>query len=222
MVAVFADPEYVEHAAEAFPRVSVGAYNGRNTVLSGPGEDLEQIVANCSQDGARCTWLETSHAFHSELLDPVLDEFEAFAGQFEYAVPARPLVCNRTGAVLTAETPLNAQYWRRHSRQPVQFTESVQTVAALGCSVLMEVGPQPILTAAALQSWPESAAAPRTIVSLRKGANAERQMTEALATTTSVAIVPTSAPASTAPVAASNCPPTPSSVAGTGPRPRRS
>ncbi|OPE49199.1 SDR family oxidoreductase, partial [Mycolicibacterium diernhoferi] len=84
--------------------------------------------------------------------------------------------------VLTAETPIDAQYWRRHSRQPVQFTESVRTVAALGCSVLMEVGPQPILTAAALQSWPESAATPKTIVSLRKGANAQRQITEALAT----------------------------------------
>lgn len=182
MVAVFADPQYVEDAAEAFPRVSVGAYNGRNTVLSGPGEDLEQIIANCSQDGARCTWLETSHAFHSELLDPVLDEFESFAAQFDYAVPTLPLVCNRTGAVLTAETPIDALYWRRHSRQPVQFTESVRTVAALGCSVLMEIGPQPILTAAALQSWPESSDAPKTIVSLRKGANAQRQITEALAT----------------------------------------
>ncbi|WP_445168118.1 type I polyketide synthase [Mycolicibacterium sp. Dal123E01] len=183
MVAVFADPEYVERAAVSFPRVSVGAYNGRNTVLSGPGEDLEQIVATCSADGTRCTWLETSHAFHSELLDPVLDEFESFATQFDYAVPSRPLVCNRTGAVLTTETPINAQYWRRHSRQPVQFTESVRTVAALGCSVLMEIGPQPILTAAALQVWPESSATPRAIVSLRKGANAQRQITEALATT---------------------------------------
>ncbi|TGD89817.1 SDR family NAD(P)-dependent oxidoreductase [Mycolicibacterium sp. CH28] len=183
MVAVFGDPEYVERSAAGFPRVSVGAYNGRNTVLSGPGEDLEQIVTACSQDGTRCTWLETSHAFHSELLEPVLDEFESFAAQFEYAVPARPLVCNRTGAVLTAETPINAQYWRRHSRQPVQFTESVRTVAELGCSVLMEIGPQPILTATALQIWPESCAAPRTIVSLRKGANAQRQITEALATT---------------------------------------
>jgi acyl transferase domain-containing protein len=183
MVAVFADPEYVERAAVAFPRVSVGAYNGRNTVLSGPGEDLEQIVTACSEDGTRCTWLETSHAFHSELLDPVLDEFESFAKQFKYAVPTRPLVCNRTGSVLTSETPLDAAYWRRHSRQPVQFTESVRTVAALGCSVLMEIGPQPILTAAALQIWPETSATPRAIVSLRKGANAQRQMTEALATT---------------------------------------
>ncbi|MGB8407608.1 MAG: SDR family NAD(P)-dependent oxidoreductase, partial [Mycobacterium sp.] len=183
MVAVFADPEYVERAADGFGRVSVGAYNGRNTVLSGPGEDLEQIVAACSEDGARCTWLETSHAFHSELLDPVLDEFESFAKQFDFAVPTLPLVCNRTGTVLTAETPLDALYWRRHSRQPVQFTESVRTVAALGCSVLMEIGPQPILTAAALGIWPESSDAPRAIVSLRKGANARRQIADALATT---------------------------------------
>ncbi|WP_421844330.1 type I polyketide synthase [Mycobacterium sp.] len=183
MVAVFADSEYVERAAATFPRVSVGAYNGRNTVLSGPGEDLDEIVAACSEDGTRCTWLETSHAFHSELLEPVLDEFESFATQFDYAVPSRPLVCNQTGAVLTSDTPLNAQYWRRHSRQPVQFTESVRTVTALGCSVLMEIGPQPILTAAALQIWPESSATPRAIVSLRKGTNAQRQITEALATT---------------------------------------
>ena len=45
MVAVFADPKHVEEVAGDFPRVSVGAYNGPNTVLSGPGEDLEQIVA---------------------------------------------------------------------------------------------------------------------------------------------------------------------------------
>ncbi len=181
MVAVFADPEVVERAADGYPRVSVGAYNGQNTVLSGPGADLEEIVAACSEDGTRCTWLETSHAFHSELLDPVLDEFESFAKRCDFAVPTLPLVCNRTGAVLTAETPMDAQYWRRHSRQPVQFTESVRTVAALGVSVLMEIGPQPILTAAALQSWPESSVTPRAIVSLRKGTGAQRQITEALA-----------------------------------------
>jgi acyl transferase domain-containing protein/acyl carrier protein len=181
MVAVFADAEHVEDAAGRFPRVSVAAYNGRNTVLSGPGEDLEQIVVTFSDDGIRCTWLETSHAFHSELLEPVLDEFESYAAQLQFAAPTRPLVCNRTGGVLTAETPLNAQYWRRHSRQPVQFDESVRTLAALGCSVVMEIGPQPVLTAAALQVWPESSAAPRAIASLRKGADARRQIAEALA-----------------------------------------
>ena len=105
MVAVFADPKRVEQVAGEFPKVSVGAYNGPNTVLSGPGEDLDQVVAKFSEDGVRCTWLETSHAFHSELLEPVLDEFESFASQFEFAVPTLPLVCNRTGAILTRGHP---------------------------------------------------------------------------------------------------------------------
>ncbi|MFY2859543.1 SDR family NAD(P)-dependent oxidoreductase, partial [Mycobacterium sp. THU-M104] len=181
MVAVFADAKYVEDIAGAFRRVSVAAYNGANTVLSGRSADLEQIVARVGEDGVRCTWLETSHAFHSELLEPVLDEFETYARCLEFAVPTLPLVCNRTGAVLTPETPLEAQYWRRHSRQPVQFAESVRTIAALGCSVLMEIGPQPVLTGAAVQIWPEHLAAPRAIVSLRKGVDDRRQIAEALA-----------------------------------------
>ncbi|HWT47312.1 MAG TPA: beta-ketoacyl synthase N-terminal-like domain-containing protein, partial [Mycobacterium sp.] len=154
MVAVFADAQQVERVADEFPQISVAAYNGPNTVLSGPAADLEQIFAKFSGDGIRCTSLDTSHAFHSELLEPALDEFESYAERFDFAVPTLPLVCNRTGAVLTAETPLDAQYWRRHSRQPVQFAESVHTVAALGCSVLMEIGPQPVLTGAAVQVWP--------------------------------------------------------------------
>ena len=182
MVAVFADPKGVEEIANEFARVSVGAYNGPNTVLSGPGEDLEQIGARFGDDGIRCSWLETSHAFHSELLEPVLGEFESYAAKLQYAVPTLPLVCNRTGTVLTAETPLDAQYWRRHSRQPVQFAESVRTVAALGCSALMEIGPQPVLTGAAVQVWPEHLAAPRAIVSLRKGVGDRRQIADALAT----------------------------------------
>ncbi|MDT5120224.1 MAG: hypothetical protein QOE30_5963 [Mycobacterium sp.] len=180
MVAVFADPKYVEEIANEYPQVSVAAYNGPNTVLSGPGADLEQIVATCGNDGVRCSRLETSHAFHSELLEPVLGEFESYAARLQFAVPTLPLICNRTGAVLTADTPLDAQYWRRHSRQPVQFAESVHTVAALGCSVLMEIGPQPVLTGAAVQIWPEHLAAPRAIVSLRKGVGDRRQIAEAL------------------------------------------
>ncbi|WP_445159541.1 type I polyketide synthase [Mycobacterium sp. Dal123C01] len=181
MVAVFADAKYVEEIANEYPQVSVAAYNGPNTVLSGPGTDLDQIVATCGNDGVRCSRLETSHAFHSELLEPVLGEFESYAARLQFAVPTLPLICNRTGAVLTAETPLDAQYWRRHSRQPVQFAESVRTVAALGCSVLMEIGPQPVLTGAAVQIWPEHLAAPRAIVSLRKGVGDRRQIAEALA-----------------------------------------
>ena len=82
MVAVFADAQRVERVADEFPQISVAAYNGPNTVLSGPAADLEQIVAKLTDDEIRCTWLDTSHAFHSELLEPALDEFESYAQGF--------------------------------------------------------------------------------------------------------------------------------------------
>ena len=182
MVAVFAEADRVEECAAEFPRLSVAAYNGVNAVLSGPAEDLDRALAALSAAGIRCEWLDTSHAFHSALLDPVLDEFESYAGGFEYSSPQLTLVCNRAGKVLTRQTRLDAPYWRRHAREPVRFSDSVHTLADLGCAVLMELGPQPILTAAALRTWPGTAPTPHVIASLRLDADAHRCLTEALAT----------------------------------------
>jgi acyl transferase domain-containing protein len=183
MAAVFADPDRVERLTDEFPSLSVAAYNGANTVLSGPGTDVEQAVARLTADGVRCDWLETSHAFHSALLDPVLDEFEAYADRFEFGSPQRILICNRTGAALGRNAKLDGPYWRRHSRQPVQFAKGVATLAELGCTLLLEVGPQPVLTAAALRSWPDTAATPRAIPSMRRNVADHRQIAEAVAGT---------------------------------------
>src|ERR1700761_3761294 len=181
MAAIFASPERVEGFTDEFPSLSVAAYNGANTVLSGPAQDLEQAVARLTADGVRCDRLDTSHAFHSALLDPILDEFEAYADRFKYASPQRILICNRTGVGIGRSVKLDGNYWRRHARQPVEFAKSVQTLSDLGCKVLLEIGPQPVLTAAALRAWPDSATTPRAIASLRKNTADHRQITEALA-----------------------------------------
>lgn len=181
MLAVFTEAGQVEERAAEFPGLSVAAYNGANTVLSGPAEDLEHVAVWSSEAGIRCEWLDTSHAFHSALLDPVLDEFESYAGRFEFSSPQLAFVCNRTGEVLTRQTRIDAQYWRRHARQPVRFCDSVGTLASLGCTVLMELGPQPVLSAAAMRIWPDTTPAPQTIASLRRDAGAQRCLTEALA-----------------------------------------
>ena len=190
MAAVFAAAERVESLTDEFPSLSVAAYNGANTVLSGPGQDLEQAVAKLSDDGVRCDWLDTSHAFHSALLDPVLDEFESYANRFEFRSPQRTLVCNRTGAALGRSAKLDGAYWRRHARQPVEFAKSVRTLADLRCTMLLEIGPQPVLTAAAMRAWPDPATAPRAIASLRKNIADHRQITEALANAYIVGHVP--------------------------------
>ena len=151
MVAVFTAADRVESLTDEFPSLSVAAYNGANTVLSGPAEDLEKAVAGLAADGVRCDWLDTSHAFHSALLDPILDEFESYAQRFEFGTPQRILIDNRTGAALGRSVKLDGAYWRRHARQPVEFAKSVRTLADLNCKVLLEIGPRPVLTAAALQ-----------------------------------------------------------------------
>ena len=168
MVAVFAAAERVESLTDEFPSLSVAAYNGANTVLSGPAEDLEKAVAALTADGVRCDWLDTSHAFHSALLDPILDEFESYAERFNFGTPQRILIDNRTGAALGRSVKLDGAYWRRHARQPVEFAKSVRTLADLNCKVLLEIGPRPVLTAAALRAWPDPATAPRVITSLRR------------------------------------------------------
>ena len=138
-------------------------------------------MAALAADGVRCDWLETSHAFHSALLDPILDEFESYAERFNFSTPQRILIDNRTGAALGRSVKLDGAYWRRHARQPVQFANSVRTLADLNCKVLLEIGPRPVLTAAALGTWPDPATAPRVITSLRRSTADHRQITEAVA-----------------------------------------
>ncbi|MDT5324443.1 MAG: hypothetical protein QOF25_1595, partial [Mycobacterium sp.] len=181
MAAVFTAPERVEGLTDEFPTLSVAAYNGANTVLSGPAHDLEEALAGLVADGVRCDWLDTSHAFHSALLDPILDEFESYAQRFNFAPPQRILIDNRTGDALGRSVKLDGAYWRRHARQPVEFAKSVRALAELNCKVLLEIGPQPVLTAAALRAWPDSSTAPRAIASLRRNTADHRQLTEAVA-----------------------------------------
>ncbi len=138
-------------------------------------------MAGLAADGVRCDWLDTSHAFHSALLDPILDEFESYAQRFNFSPPQRILIDNRTGDALGRSVKLDGAYWRRHARQPVEFAKSVRTLADLNCKVLLEIGPQPVLTAAALRAWPDPATAPRAIASLRRNTADHRQITEAVA-----------------------------------------
>ena len=181
MVAAFTEADRIESYTDEFPRLAVAAYNGGNTVLSGPAEDLEQAVAGLTADGVRCEWLDTSHAFHSALLDPVLDEFESYASGFEFGSPQRTLVCNRTGVAVGRQASMDAAYWRRHARQPVEFAKSVRSLAELGCTLLLEVGPQPVLTAAALRAWPDTERRPEAIASLRRSGSDQRQISDAFA-----------------------------------------
>ena len=155
MVAVFADEARVQPVLAAHrDRVTLAALNGPgNTVISGDADAVAIVLAALAQKGIRCVPLAVSHAFHSPLLEPMLDAFERVAAGVKYAPPQIALVSNLTGRRRN-EAP-DAAYWRAHARQPVRFADGVRAVAEQG-ALLVEIGPQPVLTGLAKQCVPES------------------------------------------------------------------
>ena len=135
----------------------------------------------CTDDGIRCTWLDTSHAFHSELLEPALDEFESYARRFEFAVPTLPLVCNRTGAVLTADNPAGRAILAAAFPAAGAVRRKRPHRGAAGLLGVDGDRPATDSDRAATQAWPEYSATPRAIASLRKGVDARLQIAEAVA-----------------------------------------
>ena len=154
MAAVFANAERVEEVIADNPEVSIAAYNGSHIVISGSVKCVEEAVETLAADGVRCKRLQTSHAFHSHLLDPILDEFTQVAESLHFQPGQRPLVCNVTGEVLPVDRLLDGTYWRRHLREPVQYVRSIQTLAEAKCDIVLELGPHPVLTGMARACWP--------------------------------------------------------------------
>ncbi len=147
MAAVFADAARVQKAVEARGGlVSVAAVNGpNNTVLSGERGELATVLAALEAEGMESQYLTVSHAFHSALMDPVLDRFEQAASEVKYGPPQVDVVSNLTGQLAGVDRLGDPGYWRRHMRSPVQFEAGMRELKKQGVEVFVEVGPHPVL-----------------------------------------------------------------------------
>ena len=95
-------------------------------------------------EGVRTVRLNVSHAFHSPLLEPMIDSFLATARSVRLHGTPDDLISNVTGRLIGAEIA-KAAYWAEHVRAPVMFSSAVQTLANSGCQIFLEVGPHPTL-----------------------------------------------------------------------------
>ena len=156
MTAVFASAERVEALIEesGAEGVEVAADNGTHRVVSGLVEGVEALEGWCIKAGVRCGRLVTSHAFHSVLMEPVLDGIEAAAGDIEVKSPAVSLVSNVTGRVVGEGELLDGAYWRRHARAPVAYGAGVGALSGVGVDVVIELGPGAVLGPLLAQVWP--------------------------------------------------------------------
>ena len=147
MAAVMADEETVRFAiGSARTAVAIAAVNGpENTVIAGTTADVHAVVARLQADDIESVSVTTSHAFHSSLMEPMLERFRAFAETLVYHAPEVPIVSNLDGRVVGAEIA-TADYWTRHIRETVQFHAGLQTIAKRPGVSYIEIGPKPVLT----------------------------------------------------------------------------
>ncbi|MEV4493623.1 type I polyketide synthase [Micromonospora coxensis] len=130
--------------------VDIAAVNGpRSVVLSGPTAELDQIAQVCGERGWRVKRLSVSHAFHSRLMEPMLDQFRTVLTGLDWHAPKLPIVSNLTGQIADPTDIAGPDYWVRHVRHAVRFADAVTTLHQAGVTTFLEVGPDATLTAMA-------------------------------------------------------------------------
>ena len=165
MAAVFTAADRVAAAVRAYNaasdgmdvEVGIAVDNGTHQVISGPTAAVQALAERFESEDVRVSRLRTNQAFHSVLVEPALDALEAAYEEVAVAPPTVDLISNVTGTEIGPGEALNAAYWRRHARQPVQFRRGVGTMANLGVDLVVEVGPHAVLGPLVSLVWSDAA-----------------------------------------------------------------
>ncbi len=169
MVAVAASEKEVTDEPLLCDGVGIAAINApKSVVISGAQAAVSAIADRFAGQGRRVHQLAVSHAFHSPLMEPMLDEFGRVAARVQPRAPQIGVVSNVTGELAGVDGGLgsaqfgsaqfgsaqfgSAQYWVDHVRRPVRFADSVRHLQTLGASHFIEVGPGSGLTGSIEQS----------------------------------------------------------------------
>tara|TARA_R110002096_G_scaffold8803_5_gene35875 strand:- start:5315 stop:11746 length:6432 start_codon:yes stop_codon:yes gene_type:complete len=146
MIAVFADRDVVESMLADYPQLSIAAENGvSNFVVSGNADDIGRFTKQAEEKKLVCSELVVSQAFHSALMDPMLEAFDAALKKVTFSAPQIPLVSNVDGQFLSDKDAVDAGRWRKHVRDCVMFRQSIETIRDHGISACLEIGPHPVL-----------------------------------------------------------------------------
>lgn len=122
--------------------LSLAAINGPALcVVSGPAEQINNLSHDLAERGVDCKTLHTSHAFHSAMMDPILDAFRDELEKIDFNSPQIPYVSNVTGDWITEEEATDPDYWLTHLRQTVRFNDGLDALFKVPHQLFIEVGP---------------------------------------------------------------------------------
>ncbi|MFL6604095.1 MAG: amino acid adenylation domain-containing protein [Steroidobacteraceae bacterium] len=134
--------------------VAIAAVNGPSlTVASGPDAAIHALEQMLQTRGVVCRHLHTSHAFHSSMVEPIVEPLRERLKQIPLSPPTLPYVSCVTGNWIKEPEATSVQYWARHARETVRFADGIKTVLAMeSAPVLLEVGPGNVLSTLAFQA----------------------------------------------------------------------
>ena len=134
-------------------RLAIAAENAPDrTVISGDGEAVAALLEQCRQRGLPAVPLKTSHAFHSPLMEPMLDAFSAVAAGISFAAPKIRWISTFTSTEMVAAP--DAGYWRDQIRHPVRFRQTIEAATSIA-DTFLEIGPGATLVALGRRCAPQ-------------------------------------------------------------------
>jgi malonyl CoA-acyl carrier protein transacylase/thioesterase domain-containing protein/acyl carrier protein len=122
-------------------------------VVSGPEADVVQFQKQLEADNILCRHLHTSHAFHSAMMDPMVEPLREAVAKIQLRAPVRPFVSTVTGRPITAAEATDPAYWANHARATVEFSKAIQSLNAQGHDLFLECGPRSTLCSLARQHF---------------------------------------------------------------------
>ncbi|MER5217482.1 type I polyketide synthase [Streptomyces sp. NPDC002838] len=183
MLAVRSSEAELDPLLGEFGRVGVAAVNGPDSVVvSGDRDEIAVLRERLKARGTSAKPLDVDHAFHSPLMDTVLDEFAAAIDGIPAGSMAIPVISTLSGREATAEQLTSVAHWVDHIRRPVRFFSAVECARAAGTSVFLEVGPGAGLTGITKEAFAAVEADDATALSVsRRGRAAVDTLIRALA-----------------------------------------
>jgi acyl transferase domain-containing protein/acyl carrier protein len=159
--------------------LSLSAINGQNLcVIAGVTDAVDELERQLSERGLACRRLQTSHAFHSYMMEPIAASFTQLVKTVNLQPPKIPFLSNVTGTWITDAQATDPSYWTQHLCQPVRFADGVNQLWEKHQPILLEVGPGQTLSSLALQCLESVPVAEKVVLpSLRDSYN--RQPDEA-------------------------------------------
>jgi len=146
--------------------ISLAAVNAPSLcVVSGPTEAIEALENRLALQDIQSIRLHTSHAFHSAMMEPILPAFVDCLSKMALKAPQKPYISNLSGDWITAEQAIDPNYWARHLRSAVRFSDGLETLLKDPASVFLEVGPGRVLTTLVKRHSPATGE-PETVSSL--------------------------------------------------------